>query len=234
MSRPNKIKIEMEVGKFPSITYDSPIGQTQKTVFPSRILDVLQQVMTGGEDPENPTPKEHTILASPELPIGTVRYGQSSRGKDYLFLVDPASQHDVKYDTFQFEDVGFPSLVFFFAIQKGNLSAASVAAYKDRFLRPDTQLYRFPYSNVHADTQLCFWTNEQIADLVRMQTFPYEWKSLNNNGHLYRPGSSNLSGLTQYDLYKLMENKPFDPELLAPINKTFQQWSDGLMQSNNL
>lgn len=172
--------------------------------------------------------KAVTVLSSPALPVNTVRYAKQSDGTDLIFIFHEAAQYDVSYHKTTFENIPFPNLVFCLGVRKNRLTKRTVYAYEGRFLRDDTPLYRFPYSNVYGNGEMCYYEDVAIKDIVQLQTFAHNWISQPFNDHLY--GSSNKSGKAFRELLETSQNKPFDYSILLSEKKTFQQWAESVLK----
>lgn len=172
---------------------------------------------------------ETPLIVSPSLPVGTVKYTKLASDTDVIFLAVEGRSHDVKYHTSEFKQVPYPNMVFCFGVRAGSLTKRFVAVYKDRFLRDDTELYHFPYSNVHKSTELCYFDYIKIEDMVQLQTFPHLWMNVPNNDHLYIQGVTNLTEKPLRELFQNSQNQKFDYDILRPLNKTFSQWTKSII-----
>jgi|GEM_PF-2918549 len=177
------------------------------------------------EEPAKP------ILISPSLPLNTVKYAKKSDESHLVFLSYPETTATVQYHQSVFQDVPFPNLVFFFAVKNQRVSNRQVFAYKDRFLRDDTKLYRYPYSNVYENGRMCYYSDETVKDLVQLQTFPHRWLHTPFNDHLYFPRQVNLTSKPLRQLLEESQGKPFDYSILrpAPQNLTFHEWAESII-----
>ncbi|PVC74999.1 hypothetical protein C2I27_03675 [Priestia megaterium] len=174
--------------------------------------------------------KEELVTVSPSLPLNTVKYAKMSNDADLIFMVHPETNTDVRYHKDVFEQVPFPNLLFCFGVRNNNLTKKMVVAYKDRFLRDDTLLYRFPYSNVYMGGNMCYHNNDKIQDLVQLQSFPYNWMNLDFNDHLYTQGSTNSLNKPVREIYNETQHQPFNYDMLVPMNTTFGQWASTLLK----
>ncbi|GAK41967.1 putative PRTRC system protein B [Paenibacillus sp. TCA20] len=221
------VKIELHPEKMPLLIIEDNGVKTTKYVYADQIIDMLQS-STGGKE----FTSDRVVLTSPALPQNTAKYAQSEKGTNYLFITVEETTHDVKYHDFSFESIPYPKMVFAFAVAGKTLISAYVAAYKDLSLRDTSELYRFPYSNVYDSGKLCYWTNELVHDLVQLQTFPYQWREVPNNDHIYFSGETNKIKDTLYNVFDMFKNKPFDYDILTPMNTTFGDWSRLFINNN--
>lgn len=221
------ITIELNPTKLPYITHEKDGVKRSHYAYHDQVVDLIQGSVDS--DSEKAVAKRKMILTSPPLPPNTVRYGQTDNGAHFLFVTEAETACDIAYNSFSFENVAFPKMVFAYHVSGTSLVNAYVAVYKDISLRDTTQLFRFPYSNVHAGGKLCFWTNEAVKDLVQLQTFPYQWRDVPNNDHIYHVGQSNLTGDTLFEVYKAFQNCSFDYDILTPMACDFGAWSNQIM-----
>ncbi|KAF2421616.1 hypothetical protein [Bacillus subtilis] len=169
------------------------------------------------------------ILTSPSLPLNTVKYAKLSDDTDLLFMTYPETSVDVTYHKTVFYDVPFPNLVFCFGVTNNRVSKHMLMAYKDRFLREDTQLYRFPFSNVFGDGGMCYHDNSIIHDLVQLQSFPHNWIKQPFNDHLFQQGNNNLLDQPLRELFEQSQSKQFNYDMLRPMGMTFADWTNKIL-----
>src|SRR5690606_11494677 len=95
-----------------------------------------------------------------------------------------------------FSKVGFPNLLFVFKLKEGRLSSKAVYCYKDTFVRNETELYAYPYANVFHGGKMCFYLpgDNDIKDLVQLQSLPHVWRTTAMNDHLYDPKRTTVGG----------------------------------------
>jgi hypothetical protein len=178
------------------------------------------------EEPVKPT------LISPSLPPNTVKYAKMSDDTEMVFMICPETKATIQYHQTTFTDVPFPNMVFVFSVRHERLVDKRVYVYKDRFLREDTLLYRYPFSNVYNSGQLCYFSDEKFKDLVQLQTFPYRWLETPFNDHLYQQGITNLVNKPLRQLLEESQGKEFDYGILHPIGKTFHELAESLIHKN--
>jgi hypothetical protein len=167
------------------------------------------------------------VLASPSLPENTVRYAKLSDDTDLIFLFHPETKANITYHKDIFKDVPIPNLVFCFGVRNNSLIQSMVYAYKDRFLRDDTGLYRFPFANVYNSASLCYHSAAPVQDLMQLNTFAYNWLHEPFNDHLY--DNANISGKAFRELLDKSQGKQFDYDILKSSCKTFGEWTANLL-----
>ncbi|RUS44915.1 hypothetical protein [Cohnella sp. AR92] len=162
-------------------------------------------------------------LCSPLLPKNCVFYQERGNGEQIVGIELDKGQHDVVFgDVGQvvYEQVGYPKLLFWFSLHKGK-AQASVAAVKDLIIKEDTQLYEFPYSNVHSNGEICWTTlaNHKIKEVRQLEALPALFLGATKNTDLYR----NAQEINLRDLLVSMQHQRFDDAMLKPMNKTVGQ-----------
>lgn len=175
-------------------------------------------------------PKARPITISPSLPPNTVKYAKMSDDTEMIFLFHPETKANVMYHGSIFQDVPFPNLVFCFGVRNESIIKKHVLTYQERFLRDDTPLFEFPFSNVYTGGNMCYWSNEKVKDLVQLQTFPTRWLSEPFNDHLYQQGKTNLRDQSLREILDTTQGKPFDYDMLRSANRTFQDWAISLIK----
>ncbi|MCD7911044.1 hypothetical protein KC480_05830 [Bacillus velezensis] len=203
---------------------------TKRTIH-MNIQDLADHIVSSVKvfDIEDQPAKPEVVLTSPSLPLNTVKYAKFSDGSDLLFIAHTESKVDVTYHKTVFHDVPFPNLVFCIAIRNNRLSKISVMAYKERFLRDDSQMYRFPFSNVFGDGGLCYYDNNVIHDLVQLQSFPYNWTQQPFNDHLFQQGTNNLFDQPLREIFKNSQSQSFNYDMLRSMNMTFSEWTSKIL-----
>ncbi|WP_066297494.1 hypothetical protein [Bacillus sp. FJAT-29937] len=148
------------------------------------------------------------------MPKNIVYYAKTFSSEVVVIDV-PKGRHNIKYHDVQYKDVGHPRLLFIFNVKEGRIRSIRIVAVKDKILSENTQLYRYPYSNVHDSGGVC-WSYSQyhIDQLEKLQHIPYIFLSTPNNSHL----SDNVR-----ETYARFEKNDFDDEILRPMDLTFRQ-----------
>lgn len=148
------------------------------------------------------------------MPKNIVSYSKTLKFERVILEV-PKGKHHIKYHNVDIKDVGHPRLLFSFIIKDERISSMGLVAVKDKILTEESQIYRYPYSNVH-DSGLVCWSYGQyeIDNLQKLQHIPYIFLSTPNNTHL----SDNVR-----EMYTSFSGKDFDENILVPMNKTFKE-----------
>lgn len=139
-----------------------------------------------------------------------------------VITVLPASKQIVQYEGTRY-DVCMPSLVFEFKIEKEVLAKTSVFCLKDKVPTEKSQLYRYPFGNVHSSGSVCWGSNPipRIRDLRGLEEVMTLFIQSPCNDDLYNSlecvGVENLS-LRQL-LEKIKNMDTFPEEFLMLLKK---------------
>ncbi len=182
------------------------------------------------EEEETINTKPEVLTVSPTLPPNTMKYARLSDDTDLMFLFHPQTKANVTYHGDVFKNVPFPNLVFCFGVRNKRLTAKYVLAYKDRILRDDTYLYRFPFSNVYEGGSMCYYDIDIVHDLVQLQSFPHNWLRQPFNDHLYNQESNNNLNQPLRGIFKRSQNQEFNYDMLVPTGMTFHSWAKKLLR----
>lgn len=218
-----KATITLEDGKLPLVEFEK--NGTKRTIHTNLrdILGIIESSYTTDEDSDKKNFIK-PICISPALPIGTIKYSLNDKGEHVIFMQFNEFSSSFYYHETEFKDVPFPKLIFCFRIKDNSVIGRSVMVYKDRFVRDETKLYRFPYANVFEDGGLCYYEDREIKDFVQLQTFPYRWATVKMNDHLYWPSNTSKE-IPLRQLLEESQGKPFDYDILKPTGHTFHSWS---------
>lgn len=161
------------------------------------------------------------VFETPALPPGTVKYMALPDGKVVLFMEKKQFWHNITYHSTKFENIPFPNLLFVFVFKpesdKYVLINKKCFAFKDKVFRDTTKLFRFPFSHVQKDGEMCFFFLTELQDLAQMTSFIHNWLSVTFTDHYYNLENKNkwgwplrqifnqTSGTTQFDYDQLFE-----------------------------
>lgn len=105
--------------------------------------------------------------------IQIIEYHQ---GNKMIVLKKEKCRHDFAYHSTIMKNVGLPTLLFFIELNKNNIIyCCKVFAVKDKSINLETQLYKYPFTNVYDSGQICFGANKDkliIEDLRELSHFP--------------------------------------------------------------
>lgn len=113
-------------------------------------------------------------------------------------IVIPAGKFPVQYVNTQFI-LPFPSTVFFFEVENGNVVISRCYMVKDENVNDETRLYHYCYSNVYDNGRICWGTNNlpAVKNLKELDGLVTLFFSAPSNNDLFLPKSM-LNGCEQY------------------------------------
>lgn len=119
-------------------------------------------------------------------------------------------------------DVGYPRLLFKFAVFAGEVKSLQIRAAKEGPLRDNTPLYYYPYTNVYHDGYVCMGTYKYppVREFWNLNTYPDIFYRLPNSTDLY-----NRPGIILRELIELNREREFDDSLLEPCGETYGQFA---------
>lgn len=119
-------------------------------------------------------------------------------------------------------DVGYPRLLFKFAVFAGKVKSLQIRAAKEGPLQDDTPLYYYPYTNVYHDGNVCMGTYKYppVKEFWNLNTYPDIFYRLPNSTDLY-----NRPGITLRELIEFNREREFDDSLLEPCGETYGQFA---------
>jgi len=115
--------------------------------------------------------------------------------------------------------VGYPKLVFLYAVQGQMVKQTAVAAAKDEIIKNDSGMYVFPYANVYHNGIVCMgsFMYPPVKQLSDLSYFPEAFYIIEHTH------PNNVRGQKVYDLLKAAEDRPFNNDLLV-FDCTFEQF----------
>ncbi|PGT81496.1 hypothetical protein [Bacillus sp. AFS040349] len=165
--------------------------------------------------------KKERVCSSPLLPKNCFIYQEMLDGRVLVGIEVEAQRFDVKYHRRDFKQVGHPNMLFLFKISGQEVLMSQLVCIKDKLLKPTTQLYRYPFSNVFKSLSCC-WPDLQsykVKDLSMVGTLPYAFINSPNNDHAYF--GENLG-----EKFYFLQDNDFNHEDLTPIEDglTLSDW----------
>jgi hypothetical protein len=189
---------------------------SRKTISPEALLECFSQSI------------KRMAIRSGLLPPNVISYAQDDVGNKSVCLWHPELSADVSYYKTGYTDFPLPRLVFGFHVSAENrISSCRLGVIKDERLKPETPMYRYPFSNVDGFS-LCIGSNPlpKCTSLHTLASVPYLLLAMPNNNDRYSPGGSKL----RLDIRGLFEHlKDKDPayyysDVLIPSKKTLQDF----------
>lgn len=158
------------------------------------------------------------------LPSNIVCVKVDDSGKRYAVVEYAYDRADITYMSTAYKDFPLPRLVFGFTVESsGRISAVKLGVPALGKLKPDTQMYYYPFSNV-SRFSLCTGANSlpHIKTLQSLQNLPDYILALPDNDDHYQERNTRL-GLGHRDLLEHLKDKDrqyYYDQVLVPMPKT--------------
>lgn len=155
--------------------------------------------------------------------ISTVQVKElpKSNSKWYIMLREGAPV-DIDLKGKIFKNVAMPRTLFAIKVCNNKCASLRIGCIKDRFIKEDTPMYRYPYSNVFDTRNVCLGGNRindfDLGTLSNLVMVPEMFLAMTNNHDGYN--EANLSGFLYEDLLELLSGAKFDEEILRPSSNT--------------
>ncbi len=210
ISEDGKVMVEKSVDGLKSV----------KQITPDSLLECINKSLVRGK------------VESGLLPRGCLSFTAHDNGDKDICLLFPDDKADISY--FGTEYIGFPlpRLVFGFHITKeGRVGSCRLGVVdKDDVLKPETKMFRYPFSNV-SGFSLCTGNNifPKVASLHTLGSLPYFILAMPNNNDHFSP-RNNKAGLEMRDLLEVCKDKDstyYYNDVLIPNGATLNDFITG-------
>lgn len=128
----------------------------------------------------------------------------------WYFIRYPELYADISYFGTEYPHFPIPRLVFGFQylFLEKKVVRSYLCVVKDERLNPDTPLFTYPFSNVHADHSICLGNNAlpTYKNPARLHTLAAYILRFPNNNDMYSPGNNKLN-LEYRDLLEQLKGK---------------------------
>lgn len=163
-------------------------------------------------------------ISTPTLPQNCIKHVWINRAKQEqaVYIEIPKNRWDIIYHTQRLENIGFPRMIFKYMISGNSVSLSNIVAIKDKgFIKEDTPLFVFPFSNVERDSKVCMGGNQlpKIDSIVQISTFHSVFFAA-PFGDCY--GAKTTTGKALRELFTLLSNNDFDDNWLMPSEHTLE------------
>lgn len=167
------------------------------------------------------------MYETPILPQNALKFVWRNLRKEQteLYVEVASRQFDVKLYDRDYKQIGFPRMIFKYAITNHtHVKLERIFAVKNdgKPITNDTPLYHFPYPHVGTDGSVCMGGNAfpKIKDYLQLATFHMLFIGSPFSGDY---GAKTTLNLPISEVFPLGENKPFNDEWLVPRFKTVQE-----------
>lgn len=164
------------------------------------------------------------FLESGFLPEHCLHVSMTTSERHYV-IWNPELRADVTYQDTEYRDFPLPRLVFGLRILgNGKVAECSMGVVADEKPTEDTQMYFYPFSNVHPDGKVCTGNNvlPRYKKFSAMKNFPRYLLSLPDNDDMFSR-DKNKKQLGHKELLEHLKDK--DPayyytDILVPNGRT--------------
>lgn len=190
------IKITIGDEKLPLVEYEKNGAQRSFHIDHNTLFEFVQKNCY--ETKTNTKKLDIPVFETPALPPGTVKYMALPDGKIVLFMEKKEFKHNLTYHSTKYKQIPFPNLLFVFVFRPNGdkyiLENKRCYAFRDKVFRDTTKLYRFPFSHVQKDGEMCFFFLTEMQDLAQMSSFIHNWLSAAFTDHYYNLENKNKWG----------------------------------------
>jgi hypothetical protein len=151
---------------------------------------------------------------SPPLPKNCIYYGVVERFMNSSTQIVVLERDGCirPYNHFgEIYNVGYPKMLFAYAIKNSRVISTMVVAVKDEFVKNDSAVYHFPYGNVYGDGRVC-WGNfsyPSVNSIIDLNFYPEAFYLLEHTH------PKNAVGQVIIDLLESSRDKHFDDDKLV-------------------
>lgn len=149
---------------------------------------------------------------------------RSRRGEfsGQMFLIVPKTRTIAQFHETRYE-IPFPTLLFVYDLKDGRIVRSQVYALKGKKWDYKTDLFLYPFGNVHRGTcEICWGSNvlPSIKELSQLDVVTSLFYSSSTNNDLYSPERTKWEAQNARELYELLKDKTSFPEnKLVPCSK---------------
>lgn len=158
----------------------------------------------------------------PRFPEGMIDLSWYNESNYVVTVFVPAQVRPTAYlKEENVQTLPFPSLVFSFTAGKGMMTSSRVFAVKDarkRSIDNDTELFKFPYGNVHFDGKICWGNNQGINRLHGIKSLENVIETFFNsimNSDLYSESTTRRKVSLEMLLSEMASVEVFPNDILA-------------------
>lgn len=173
--------------------------------------------------------EELRVIDTGLLPPGCLHVRQNGRGRMEVVLLTGKQFADITYYETVYRRFPLPRLVWKFVYTPGcRVQSVYVGVLPEGMLRPDSPMYRYPFSNVASDGRMCLGSNVMpvCETPYTLGSLPYFILSTPNNDDHFS-ADNNRKHWSQRTLYEQMkERQPEDyyTEILVEVRMTLQEF----------
>lgn len=161
------------------------------------------------------------LISTPLLPQHCIKHVWIHRAaqEQAVYIEIPKNRWDITYHNQRFENVGFPRMIFKYIVAGPTVKLSNIVAVKEKgFIKDNTPLFVFPFSNVEEDSKVCMGGNQlpKVESIVQISTYHSIFFAA-PFGDCY--GAKTTTGKALRELFTSLSNNDFDDNWLMPCNE---------------
>ena len=213
-------------------TNDNGINKIKEITFDDLINCLIQaKIQEDGQDITHEY-KDSGVLGNSDN-VNTIRYFTEEKTQTKIYVMHRKNNIvNINYYDTVYKNIHLPDILFAAKIVNNKFVSSYVCCVKKtNVIEEGTKLYRFPLSNVYADTRVCWGANKvfsfNIQTIRDINKLPYIFLTAPYNDDMYACGNN-------MPFRKLMEKiqkeNNFDESILEPLNMNFENWCKKLIR----
>jgi len=188
---------------------------SQKNISPESLAACIQQSLSYD-------------IHSGLLPPNVISFAVSENGGQDICLRHPERRADIFYCGSEYKNFPLPRLVFGFQVSaEKRVSGCRIGIVQEERLRPDTPMYRYPFSNV-SGFSLCVGSNPlpKCESPHTLASLPYLLLALPNNNDRFNPEDNKprMEYRTLLEHLKDKDSAYYYSDILIPSGKTLRDF----------
>lgn len=154
---------------------------------------------------------------TPIMPQSTLHYLEKSPTMYQLTMYQAPKISEIAYESRTYK-VGFPGLVYTFTVNNKRLWGVKAFAVKDELVKPNSQLFKYPFFNSGDKGSICLGSNQIHIELPwHLHRVPAAIDAIPGSGAYRCAVKLELEGDS---FLKSIENKPFPEKILISADMT--------------
>ncbi|MCI9263276.1 MAG: hypothetical protein HFF06_01740 [Oscillospiraceae bacterium] len=222
--------IEMEKEKYDTVLRISPSGKTiiVETHRPGGIISYKEISPIDLYYVINGSYSSNMLLSSGFLPENCLHVSVSTAEKHFV-LWNPELRADVTYRDTEYQNFPIPRMVFGVRmLDNGKIVECSIGVVADEKPTPETQMFCYPFSNVHSDGLVCTGNNSlpRCRKISALASFPRYLLGLPDNDDMYSCQNNRLDLDHRALMEHLKDKEPayYYSDILIPSGKTLDDF----------
>lgn len=176
------------------------------------------------------------LFSSGLLPEGCLSFSVAGSTQEICLWV-PAHRADITYHHTVYEGFALPRMVFSFTLNgSGRVVNSRMAIVADEKLRPESQVFAYPFSNVYGNSKICIGSANSLPvykSIRALTGLPHLILSLPNNDHEFSAARNKLR-LPYRELLEHLRDKDagyyYEQVLIPWKGKSLQHFIDNKLE----